>query len=1057
MERDNRSWLREIALVCFFVSGASGLMYEVAWNRMLGLVFGNTVFATSTVLTSFMAGLALGSYLSGRYADRIRRSLTAYAFLEIGIGLYCFLIPLLINLVKGIYLPLQRSLQLSPYPFTLVRFILCFLLLMIPATLMGATTPIFSRFYVRRGERPGHGLGRVYAFNTFGAFLGVVLSGFFTIEHLGVRNTINAAVAGNITVAVACLLIDRVHAKAEVVKAQAPTEEIPEAPGLSKDRRLTLIVLMIGLGTSGFAAMAYEVAWTRILAMIIGSSVYAFSIMLATFLVGIALGSFLFSMIAGKKSVSLIWFGAAELMIGFAAILMLPVFERMPFYFVSIFEVFERNYAALELSKFLLCSMVMIVPTILLGSLFPMVTQICTRSFSELGRRIGTIYSVNTLGNIGGSFICGFILIPYIGIQNSVIFAAALNMAVGCAALFFHQALKFKYRAMISGASVVMGVLCALVIPSWDKMIISSGPSVYAPQYAETKRGIEREKGISGLGEVLLYYREGVEATVAVRKRPKTGTVVMAINGKVDASNSGDMYTQLMLGHIPLLLNPDSKTAMVIGLGSGVTLGAAARYPLTRIDCAEIEPAVVEASEFFKRENRDVLEDPRVNLVETDARNYLAVNQRRYDIIISEPSNLWLSGTANLFSLEFFQLCKERLTGDGMIIQWAHVYHMSSEDLKIVINTFRSIFPHTSIWYSILGDIFMLGSNEKLAIDYLKLAERYNIPDVREDLQRLDIREPLALLSCYLLGEEDVARFATGSRVDTDDRPILAFTTPRNLYSATANLNHNLLSSFRTEEFPKMKNFNEQRVTNRASFWYHLGIAYDFRNIPKEARRHYEKAISVDPNFAPPYIGLALNLYKDGKVPDAVKKLKKAIEIDPAGAEAYYNLAQIYHSQGAKEEAISNYRSAIRLSPRPWRYQQRLGELLMEYEDYSQAIREYEAALKGGVDKPEILYEMAKAYKALDMRDKAMTRIREAIAIDPYFAPLYEELGDLHEAGKEYGKAVEAYRKFAELEPDSASVHRKLSRIYRIQGNMSSSRKEAQKAAELEKLLYGNP
>ena len=1057
MERDSKSWLREIALVCFFVSGASGLMYEVAWNRMLGLVFGNTVFATSTVLTSFMAGLALGSYLAGRYADRILRSLRAYAFLEIIIGLYCFFIPLLINLVKGIYLPLQRSLQLSPYPFTLVRFILCFLLLMIPATLMGATTPIFSRFYVRRGERPGHGLGRVYAFNTFGAFIGVVLSGFFTIEHLGVRNTINAAVAGNIAVAIACLLMDRVPAKAKAVEAQAPPEEIPEAPGIRKDQRIVLIVLMIGLGISGFAAMVYEVAWTRILAMIIGSSVYAFSIMLATFLAGIALGSFLFSMIARRKSVSLIWFGAAQLIIGFAAILMLPVFERMPFYFVSIFEVFERNYAALELSKFLLCSMVMIVPTILLGSLFPMVTQICTRSFSELGRRIGTIYSVNTLGNIGGSFICGFVLIPYIGIQNSVVFAAALNMVVGCAVLFFHQALKLRYRAMVSVASAAVGVLCALAIPSWDKMIISSGPSVYAPQYAETKRGTEREKGISGLGEVLLYYKEGLEGTVVVKKRPKTGTVVMTINGKVDASNSGDMYTQLMLGHIPLLVNPNPKSAMVIGLGSGVTVGATAQYPLTRIDCAEIEPAVVEAAEFFKTENRNVLEDPRVNIVETDARNYLSVNQSRYDIIISEPSNLWLSGTANLFSLEFFQLCKERLTSDGMIVQWAHVYHMSSEDLKIVINTFRSVFPHTSIWYSILGDVFMLGSNEKLTIDYLELAKRYNIPNAKEDLQRLDIREPLALLSCYLLDEKAVARFATGSRVNTDDKPILAFTTPRNLYSATADLNHNLLSSFRTGEFPEMQNFNEQRVTNRASFWYHLGIAYDFKDMSKEARRRYEKAISVDPNFAPAYVGLALNLYKDENIPDAVKNLRKAIELDPSGADAYYNLAQIYHNQGAKEEAISNYKSAIQLSPRPWRYQQRLADLLMGYEDYSGAIREYEAALKGGTSKPEILYGMAKAYKALDMTDNAMSRIQEAIAIDPYFALLHEELGDLYEAGKEYEKAVEAYKKFAELEPDSASVHRKLSRIYKIQGDLSSSRKAAQKAVELERLLYGIP
>jgi len=935
MERSGeRIWIKEVALACFFVSGASGLIYEVVWTRMLGLVFGNTVFATSTVLTSFMAGLALGSYLSGRYADRIGRLLRTYAFLGIGIGVYCFLIPLLIKLIESIYLPVQRSLQLSFYSFSLVRFILCFLLLLVPATLMGATTPIFSRFYVERGQRLGHGIGRVYALNTFGAFLGVILSGFYMIEYLGIRNTIYVAVAGNIGVAIVCLLMDlrfpEIYKVGNLETAAAfPTKVGPPPRG----QRMILTVLMIGFGVSGFAALVYEVAWTRILAMIIGSSVYAFSIMLATFLMGLALGSFLFSMVAKRKAVSLLWFGAAELIIGLTVVLTLPVFERMPFYFVSLFEIFGANYAAMELSKLLLCSLVMIVPTILLGSLFPMVTQICTRDYSELGRKVGTIYSVNTLGNIGGSFMSGFALIPHIGIQNSIILAAALNMGVGCVLLFADQTVKFKRRAVISLGSATVGVFCVFMIPSWDRMIMSSGPSVYAPKYAEIERDNERKRGISGLGEELLYYREGTEATVAVRKRPQTGTIVMAVNGKVDASNSGDMYTQLMVGHIPLLLSANPKTALVIGLGSGVTLGAAAQYPLERIDCVEIEPAVVEASEFFNRENRNALEDPRVNLIVNDARNHLAVNLHKYDIIMSEPSNLWLAGMANLFSLEFYQLCKDRLATGGVIIQWVHIYRISSENLRIAINTFRSVFPHTSIWYTMLGDIFMLGSNEKLTIDYLQVAKRYNIPGIREDMQRLSIREPLALLSCYLLDEEGVARLTAGSGINTDNRPILEFSAPRSLYLETANSNHDLLSSFRTEEFPKMKNFDQQRVTSRASFWYHLGAAYDFKGMPDEARRHYERAISLDTAFAPAYVGLALNLYKDKKVPDAIENLKKAIALDPAGADAYYNLAQIYHSQGLRDEAISNYESAIKLSPQPQRYQQKLADLLMEYGD----------------------------------------------------------------------------------------------------------------------------
>jgi len=219
-----KNWIRKIALACFFASGASGLIYQVAWTRMLGLVFGNTVFATSTVLATFMAGLALGSYLAGRYADRLERSLRIYAILEIGIGVYCFLIPILIKLVEMIYIPLQRSLQMSFYSFSLVRFILCFFLLLIPATFMGATTPFFSRFYVVQNEKFGHSIGKAYSLNTFGAFIGVILSGFFMIEVLGVRNTIYIAVIINIAVAVVCLLIEK---HAEHSESPQKTEESP--------------------------------------------------------------------------------------------------------------------------------------------------------------------------------------------------------------------------------------------------------------------------------------------------------------------------------------------------------------------------------------------------------------------------------------------------------------------------------------------------------------------------------------------------------------------------------------------------------------------------------------------------------------------------------------------------------------------------------------------------------------------------------------------------------------------------------------------------------------
>ncbi|MGB9596799.1 MAG: fused MFS/spermidine synthase, partial [Candidatus Poribacteria bacterium] len=934
--------------ICFFISGISGLIYEVIWTRLLGLVFGNTTFANSTVLTAYMAGLALGSYLSTKYVDRLKNPLKSYAYLEIGIGIYCFLIPFIIKTLGHIYIPIQRAFELSFYPLSLIRFVLCFVVLLFPTTLMGATLPIFSRFYVEQGESFGYGVGKVYSVNTFGAFVGTFLSGFFMIAYLGVSKSINIAVAGNIFAAIVCLLIAYKLYKpvTEIQKAKTVRSKIKQKSVKvvtiqqgkpSKRQQIMLVVLMIALGLSGFSAMVYEVAWARTLVMIIGSSTYAFSIMLATFLIGIAIGSFIFSLINKRKSVNLLWFAVVQLLIGFSAILLLPLFQSMPSYFVDLFAHFVRDYVffglrissytVFELVRFIVCFLMMILPTILLGSLFPMVTQIVTRDYSELGRKVGTVYSVNTLGNILGSFMAGFILIPTIGIQHSIILAGLLNILAGCGVIIVHQIPKLAYRSVISSASAIMGIITVIAIPSWDEMIMSSGSAAYAPMYAKLNAQ-ERKLNFKGVNEKLLFYKEGTDSTIAVKER-ESGTIVLTVDGKVDASNTGDMYTQLLLGHLPLLLSKEPKSALVIGLGSGVTLSAVAQYEVEQIDCVEIEPAVISASKFFNKVNKNVLDDPRVNLIVNDGRNFLNFTNRKYDVIISEPSNIWLAGIANLFSQDFYQICKKHLTPNGYICQWSHIYYMSPQDVKTVVNTFRSVFPHATVWFSTIGDILMIGSFNELVIDYLQLAKNYNIQGVNRDMQGLNVREPLAILSSYLLDEVAVAKFTSKARINSDNHPILEFSVPKSLYQDTSLSNWKLISQYKTRDFPQMTNFNEDRVMSRASFWYHLGVAYDFKEMPNEARQYYDKAINVDSVFVPAYIGMAVSLHKEGKTDSAIEYLKKAISIDPQASEAYYNLAQIYQSKGLEEEAIANYQLAIKLSPaNKERYSKKLNELL---------------------------------------------------------------------------------------------------------------------------------
>ena len=948
MEQNNKNWIREVVLICFFISGISGLIYEVIWTRLLGFVFGNTTFANSTVLTAYMAGLALGSYLSTKYVDKLRNALKSYAYLEIGIGIYCFLIPFIIKILGHIYIPIQRAFELSFYPLSLIRFILCFIVLLVPTTLMGATLPVFSRFYVGQGESFGHGVGRVYSVNTFGAFVGTILSGFFMIAYLGISNSISIAVAGNIFAAIACLLVayklykpvieQRKPDRAKKKIKQKPVKDIiTNNDKLPRRQQVTLTVLMVALGLSGFSAMVYEVAWARTLVMIIGSSTYAFSIMLATFLIGIAIGSFIFSIINKRKTANLLWFAIVELLIGLSAILLLPLFQSMPNYFVDLFAHFVRDYmflglrissyTVLELIRFAVCFLMMILPTILLGSLFPMVTQIVTKDYNELGRKVGTVYSVNTLGNILGSFMAGFILIPTIGIQHSIIIAGLFNILAGCIVIIANQIPKFAYRAVMSSAGAIVGIMIVIAIPSWDEMVMSSGSAAYAPMYAKLKKE-ERKLNLKGANEKLLFYKEGTDSTIAVKER-ESGTIVLTVDGKVDASNTGDMYTQLLLGHLPLLLSREPKSALVIGLGSGVTLSAVAQHEVERIDCVEIEPAVVSAAKFFEKVNRNVLDDPRVNMIVNDGRNFLNFTNRKYDVIISEPSNIWLAGIANLFSKDFYQICRQHLNPNGYICQWSHIYYMSPQDVKTVINTFRSVFPHTTVWFSTIGDILMIGSFNELVIDYLQLAKNYNIQGVNRDMQGLSIREPLAILSSYLLDEGAVAKFTSGAKINSDNRPILEFSVPKSIYQDTSLPNWKLMSQFKINEFPEMTNFDEKRVTSRASFWYHLGVAYDFKDMPIEARKYYDKAINVDSAFVPAYEGIAISLHREGKTDSAIEYLQKAIAIDPQASEAYYNLAQMYQSKGMKEEAISNYQTAIKLSPTyKERYTRKLNELL---------------------------------------------------------------------------------------------------------------------------------
>ncbi|HEX2227473.1 MAG TPA: fused MFS/spermidine synthase, partial [Candidatus Binatia bacterium] len=598
-----QDWLLLVGLFCFFFSGAAGLLYQVVWTRMLTQIFGNTTYAIATVLSAFMAGLAIGSYIFGKIADRGKNDFLLYGILEAGVGIYGFAVPWLFTLAQKLYGPIFGLNETHPFLFNLVLFALSFVLLVFPTLLMGATLPVLSRFYVRSFAQFGRRVGDLYATNTLGAVIGCAAAGFLFIPTLGMRATVYLAAAVNLVIAVLIVVVDRLREKepqhvlsdaaveqAAVVPAAAP------APEASSSLRW---VVLISFALSGFASLVYENAWTRALTLVIGSSIYSFTTMLVTFLIGLALGGFIYARFMGEREARLSTFGVVELWVGLAALATIPLFERLPLIFVRLLHGFGDTFSVFLYLQVFLSALVMFIPTVLLGMTFPLVARLFTQSLYRVGSGVGISYSANTVGAVLGAFAGGFILIPNIGVQNSIIFGVVMNLAIGCWLVLSDTRLAPLPRYSLGAAAMLVAVAVPLRMPRWDRHILTSGVTIYNDRYESLPSDSLRIEEMKR--DDVLFYKEGLTTTVSVHRITGSEYIYFKSNGKIDGSY-GDALSQLMTSYIPMMLHPKAEQALTIGLGSGMSAKALATFKtLKEIEVIEIEPAMIEASKFFDR------------------------------------------------------------------------------------------------------------------------------------------------------------------------------------------------------------------------------------------------------------------------------------------------------------------------------------------------------------------------------------------------------------------------------------------------------------------------
>lgn len=800
--------MRFILYTCFFLSGMAGLIYQVVWSKYFNLFLGATSYSTAILLSTFMGGLALGNHLFGKFVDRIKNPLKLYSFLEFGIGIACALFPLYFDALFNLYFVVAKGSIPNTAGNILLKIIFSVFTILIPTTLMGGTLPVMSKFIIRQIQEVGAKVGLLYFLNTVGAILGTLIGGYFIIHTLGLDFSMQLFSFVNLIIGVVTYYLSK-RVSEDFSLSEAVEEKREEGEKRYTDTQIKVVLLMIGI--SGFVSMLYEVVWTRMLALIIGSAVQSFAIMLFTFITGIAIGSYVIHKLMGRIKDHLLTFAVSEFLIAITVIAVLPLYMRLPYYFNIIGGSIPKTdsmFAIYEIAKIIVCFIAMFLPTFFIGMTLPLASHINTKSISRLGIGIGDTFSINTLGNLIGSFVAGFIFLPTIGMETSMKVGILMNMAIAIILFFFTSIHKYA-KAILT--------LCFAISTLWlsfyqfiDKEYIQRGNFRLRNRYAKSFENFQKVKE----HEKLVFYKEGKGSLVTVTKSPK-GILTLRINGKPDASTELDMPTQIWCGHIGVLLHDNPKDVFLLGMGSGVTGGVLSTHDeIESVELAEISKEVIEAAELFKEKNYDVLHNPKVKIINADGREYLKLNpQKKYDIIISEPSNPWMAGVANLFTIQYFEEVKSHLKENGLFVQWFQAYETNDRILNIMFNTLGRVFNYAYVFAPAQLDLLIVGSEKPLDLNQKRILQKFadrkflstirdndqlGIPDTIEKFVSMNLIGEKRYQTYYGRGEDDLL-------VNEDKFPIIEYEAPKAFFvGRTSNIVFSIAETNMNYEYSKL-------------------------------------------------------------------------------------------------------------------------------------------------------------------------------------------------------------------------------------------------------------
>lgn len=815
-----------------FLSGFTFLIYEVVWNRMLSLLLGTTVSASTIVLVSFMAGLSLGAYFWGKYALINKNTRQVLSFFLFNIGILSLLNYFLIKYrLPSLYGYLSGN-GLSVTGIEIIMFSLTSLLLMVSTFFMGGILPVVSKIIIQSKDQISTGLGRIYAIETLGSALGGLATGFFFLGRIGQKNTIFLAAIINIMLAIILLLKKKYYNSTNenplIINSDQKVRSIKKKSEISNNNKSALFSTFI----FGFAILGLQVTWIRIFKIYLTNTSYTFALISSLVILGLFLGSWLFKNYSDRIKdykyamfKALITFGIV-LGIGLYLLVNMPVFIMFPFR-----QLLTSPAIKLLFMPMIAALLIVFPPAIISGFAFPLACKMFSSDTIKISHSVGIVLTVNTIGSILGPVLGTFIFIPLLGVGVSIIIFILFTLSISIYLTFQLKSINH----IITYQYTLYAVLLALLVA----VIIKPNIRILPPSFSQVDKEI-------------LFYKETVEASLVVSKEQNNQSEVKTayVNNAVVIGSTYDAIKAVkMIGHLPFFIGLDCKEVLVIGFGIGVTTSTIASHPeVESIDCVELAAGLKDAAKYFSDINTNIINDPRLHFIAGDGRHFLQHTNKKYDLISSDPTHPIL-GSANLYSKEYFELCKAHLTKDGMVSQYLPLHKLRPQDFQGIIKTFQSVFTEATVWLGHTHAI-LIGSMQPFNIDFQEWDE--NIAAIGRD--PLFYTNPYHLAACLMLDKNQIKNIGQEINIDTDDLSYLEFFNPSCFDIDNLNKNISYLSDNRTD------------------------LDYVFTNI--ENPEQMDRFISGSQNFIKSSI-----YFQEGEQQKSLDELRKAVQVNPENQE----------------------------------------------------------------------------------------------------------------------------------------------------------------------------